>query len=179
MISALLPRVSVARSRRERLLLEPLRMVELRHAWILPHGQAVRGGNVRKAGLLQGSHGRRCVDGVHLPAHVEAGRRALAVVLPLRSLVGTGVFKNLRGVIMIFPIHGFRGPAHVPYLRPASAWTFCSTCLWRNCEALPAPHRCVTLPPCDSAAPKPLASLFAQTYGPQSPGYSAACGIFQ
>lgn len=82
-ISALFPRVSIACSGGERLLLERLMMVELRHTWILPHGQSVRGGSVRKAGLLQGSHGRRSVDGVDLPAHVEAGRRAVAVVLPL------------------------------------------------------------------------------------------------
>ncbi|TNN88866.1 hypothetical protein EYF80_000744 [Liparis tanakae] len=37
-VYALLPRVSIACSRRERLLLEPLGMVELRHTWILPHG---------------------------------------------------------------------------------------------------------------------------------------------
>lgn len=29
---------------------------------------------------------------------------------------------------MVFPIHVSRGAAHVPFLRPASEWTFCPTC---------------------------------------------------
>lgn len=123
-ISALLRRVPVARGGLEGLLLEPRRVVQLRHTWTLPQGgQAVRaGGDVREGGLLQRSHGRRRVGGVHLPAHVEAGRRAVAVVLPLRSLVGAGVLEHLRGVVVVFPIHGCRRPegcggrlrAHVP-----------------------------------------------------------------
>lgn len=47
---------------------------------------------------------------MNLSAHVEAGRRAVAVVLTLWPLVDTGVFKNLSGIVMIFPIHGCRGP---------------------------------------------------------------------
>lgn len=34
----------------------------------------------------------------------------------------------------------------------------------RRLRGLWAPHRCVTPPPCDSAAPKPLVSLFAQKH---------------
>lgn len=166
MISALFSRVSITCAGLERLLLETLRVVELRHTWILTHaGQTVGRGNVRKTGLLQGTHGRRCVDGVNLPAHVEAGRRAVAEVLTLWPLVGTRVFKHLRGVVMIFPVHGCRGPrvagrlrAHAPTSR-----TFCATppC-GATASLLRAPHRCVTLSPCDSAALRALVSLFAQ-----------------
>lgn len=135
MVSALLPHISVAR-RLQGGLLEPLRVVKLWHNWILPHaGKAVSRRNVRKAGGLQGSQGRWCVNGVDRPAHVEAGRRTVAVVIPLRSLVSTGLLKNLRGVVMIFPIHFCGEPeAAGPFVRPASAWTFSSTCLWRNCR---------------------------------------------
>lgn len=87
MISALFHGVTVAWRRLERLLLLLVLVVveELGYARILPHTrQTVSGSNVRKAGLLQGSHGRRCVDGVDLPAHVEAGwRAAVAVVITL------------------------------------------------------------------------------------------------
>ena len=137
-VSALLPHISITRRLQGRLL-EPLRVVELRRAGILPQaGNTVSRRNVGKAGGLQRSQGRRRVNGVDRPAHVEAGRRTVAILIPLRSLVRAGVFKNLRGVVMIFPIHVWREPGAARggggcpfvraspggYLRPASAWTF-------------------------------------------------------
>lgn len=169
MISALFCGVSIPCNSLESLLLLLLLLealvvvlVELRNSWIFSQaGQTVGGRDVRKSGLLQDSHGRRCVDGVDLPAHVEARRRTVAVVLALGPLVGAGLLKNLRGVEMSFPIHGCS--SCVKTLRPASVWTSCSR-RPGGATALRFPHRhrCVTLSPCDCAAHKSLVSLFGQ-----------------
>lgn len=143
-ISTLFSRVSVTGDSLQRLLLETLRVMELRHTWIISKaGEAVRA-DVRKAGLLQGSHGRRSVDGVNLSAHVEARWRAVAVVLPLWPLVGTGVFKNLRGVVVIFSIHGCRGPgAAGPLARTCTvskSWLGADLLLYLPLAQQGAPH---------------------------------------
>lgn len=150
-------------------------MVERWYARILPHtghGESGRS-DVGKAGLLQGSQARRSVHGVHLPVHVEAGRRA--VVITQRYLVSAGVFKNLRGVEGVFPIHGWRG-AEAEYRRSCLG---VDLQLLRTCGATArppqAPHRCVTLTPCDPAAQQAIGFTVCtklESYSRQFPGDS-------
>lgn len=174
-ISVLLSCVYITRRLECWLLLEALRVVERWHARILPHaghGESSRS-DVGKAGLLQGPQGRRRVHGVHLPAHVEAGRRT--VVISRGSLVGAGVFKNLRGVERVFPIHGWRGP-EAAHLRSCLG---VDLQLLRTCGATArpqrAPHRCVPLTPCDPAAHQVIGFTVCtkrESYSGQFPGDS-------
>lgn len=79
-------------------------MVELRYARLISERYGVRR-SVGQTGLLEASHGRRCVRGVHRSVHVEARRWITAILSPLRPLIRTRVFKNLRRVKMIVPMH--------------------------------------------------------------------------
>lgn len=146
-------------------------MVQLRHAWVLPHGQLVRGDHVWEASLVQGSHGRRGVDRVQLPAHVEAWRRAGAVVVALQPLVGARVFEHLRGVVVVVPIHGFRGSRMRPARRGASELPARRPPKTPKTGVSP-PHHVTTQPS------NPLAPVFAQrrTGGSQPPSPVSAGG---
>lgn len=91
------------------LVVRMLVVMEVGEPWVFRDGGHLVGGDVWRAALLQARQ-RAGVGRLRrrlLPPHVEAGGRALVVVLGLPSLEGAGLLVELAGgVILLWGIHG-------------------------------------------------------------------------